>query len=257
MTTTKWIGAGVLLATLAGCNADGTGPDLTPAADLALSRDIAVQAGEATSEDVELMGGPVGLFGFGFAVAADDHGPFRCNGSHSRQNLTVVRTCTFKDAAGATQSEYDPRTTASATVHVEVSGEISRDSWSASLERVRDLTVSGLAGAETSRTWNGTGSTVASRSRHNDEGETRTFDLTSNGTITNVLVNLPRNENRWPVSGTISRQVTVTITGGKHDGKVISRTATITFNGTQFVPIVVNDQTFTFDLRTRRIVRDD
>lgn len=257
MATTQWIGAATLLAVLAGCGEGGTGPALTPTADLALARDIALQAGEAVSGDIEMMGGPAGLFGFGFAAPADDdHGPFRC-GSHSRDNLSVVRTCTFKDAAGATQPAYDALTTASATIHAEVNGSLSRDNWSATIARIRDLTVSGLAGVETSRIWNGTGSSRVSRSRHNGEGESRSYEVTSDGTITNVVVNLPRNENRWPVSGTVSQHATVTISGGPNDGKVIDRTVTITFNGTQFVPIQVNDRTFTFDLRARRIVRDD
>ena len=35
------------------------------------------------------------------------------------------------------------------------------------------------------------------------------------------------------------------------------RTVLITFNETQFVPIVVNGVTYTFDLATRKIVEND
>ena len=243
-----------LLVTLAACNAESTGPELTPLADLAISRDIATQSAEAAAEDVELMGGPTGQFGFGFAasLSSGDDAPFQC-GTHTRDLLTIVRTCTFKNAAGATQGGYDATTTASAIIHAEVTGKIERENWSAEVERIRDLTVTGLAGAETSRTWNGTGTGKSTRSRHKEGTETRTYDVSCTSTRTNVVVNLPRSENRWPVSGTINRQCTIKITGGPNDGKTVERTVTITFNGTQMVPITVNGKAFTLDLKTRKV----
>lgn len=243
-----------LLVAGAACSSEPAGLELTPVADLAISRDIATQSADAVGEDVELMGGPVGQFGFGFAAgaSAEDDAPFRC-GTHTRATLRIVRTCTFKDAAGATQTGYDPVTTASAAIHAEVTGQIIRDNWSAEVERVRNLTVTGLAGAETSRTWNGTGTSRSTRSRHSEDRETRTFDASCSSTQTNVVVNLPRTENRWPASGTITRSCTITITGGPNDGKTVTRNVTITFNGTQLVPIQVNGKTFVLDLKTRRV----
>lgn len=251
------IGLAVLLAS---CNTEGTGPDLTPLQSLILNRDVALVAADAVSQDVEIMGGPGGSFGLGFAASMaapeEPNHPFRC-GTNEREHLTIVRTCTFKDASGANQAGYDATTTASVTVHAKIDGEIVRENWSASVNRVRDFVVSGLAGAETRRTWNGTGSGTSTRSRHRDNTETRQYDVTATGTVTNVVVPVPRTENGWPLSGTIAKQVTVKITGGPHDGETRTRTVLITFNGTQFVPIKVNENTFTFDLRARRIVRDD
>lgn len=253
-------GALALVVGLAACNTEGTGPDLTPLQSLTLNRDVALVAADAASQDVELIGGPGGAFAMGLApslaAADDEHAPFRC-GTHSREGLTVVRTCTFKDAAGATQSNYDPITTASVAVHAEIDGTVTRDKWSATVDRTRDLVVSGLAGAETQRTWNGTGSGTATRSRHSEGSETRQYDVSATSVITNVVVRVPRSDNAWPVSGTITRNVTIKITGGPRDGQTVTRTVTITFNGTQFVPIKVNDNTFTFDLKIRRIVRDE
>lgn len=244
-----------LLVTLAACNSEATGPALPPLADLAITRDVATQSAEVVGEDVELMGGPTGQLGFGFAASAtgEDDAPFRC-GTHTRDLLTIVRTCTFKDAAGATQSGYDATTTASAAIHAVVTGKIERENWSAEVERIRDLTVTGLAGAETSRTWNGTGTGKSIRSRHKEGTETRTYDVSCSSTQTNVVVNLPRTENRWPVSGTINRKCTIKITGGPNDGKTVERDVTITFNGTQLVPITVNGKAFILDLKTRKIV---
>ena len=50
------------------------------------------------------------------------------------------------------------------------------------------------------------------------------------------------------------RRVTLTVVGGSNDGKTRQRTVTITFNGTQLVPLTVNEKSFTFDLKTRKIV---
>ncbi|MFN0177814.1 MAG: hypothetical protein ACKVZ0_03375 [Gemmatimonadales bacterium] len=248
------------LTALAGCSTEGTSPDFTPAQARILNRDVALVAADGASQDVELMGGPGGSFGMGLApglAAADEQdAPFRC-GTHTRDDLTVTRTCTFKDAAGATQNEYNPLTTASVVVHAEIEGTITRPNWTATVDRIRDLTVSGLAGTETQRTWNGTGSGTSTRSRHSEGGEERQYDVTATGTMTNVVVPVPRRPDGWPLSGTIARQVTVKITGGPRDGQTVTRSVTITFNGTQFVPIKVNENTFTFDLKIRRIVRDD
>jgi hypothetical protein len=247
------IGLAVLLAA---CSGDSTGPDLTPLQSLALNRDVALVAADAAAQDVEIMGGPVGLFGLGLGAAADGaeelNHPFHC-GTRERDHLTVVRTCVFKDATGATQTGYDALTTASVAIHAEIDGEIERENWSASVHRVRELLVTGLAGTETQRTWNGTGVTTATRSRHRENTETRQYDVRATCVITNVVVGVPRSENLWPLSGTITKEVTVKITGGPHDGETRTRTVTITFNGTQTVQVKVGENTFMVDLRSRRI----
>ena len=108
----------------------------------------------------------------------------------------------------------------------------------------------GLAGQETTRTWNGTGTGTATRERHNDNGS-REYQVTGELTITNVVVPVPRGQDGWPISGTITRHATITVVGGPNDGTTRERTVIITFNGTRLVPIQVNENHFTFDLETR------
>lgn len=259
MKTTTFRAIALAVATVSACSDAGSGPDLSPTEQRLLDRNVALVAADQASQDVEIMGGPTGSFGFGFAASAagtDSNQPFRC-GTHQRDGLTIVRTCTFKDANGATQAAYDSLTTASAVIHAEIDGTISRNNWEATVSRVRDLTVTGLAGTETQRTWNGTGSGTAQRSRHTNSGETRQYDITGNSTITDVVVALPRTENRWPISGTITHQATIKITGGPRDGQTVTRTVTITFNGTQSVAVKVNDDSFTFDLKNRTLAGDN
>jgi len=234
---------------LAACNSDGmTGTDGDP---LQVDHDVAVVAADAVGQDIELMGGPAGTLGIGLAPVVERNA-LHCE-SHTRGGLTVTRTCVFKDAAGNVQQAYDPNTTASVAIHAVIDGEVSHDRWSATVHRVRDLVVSGLAGDETTRTWNGTGSSSVSRSRHADGNAARTYDVTGDLTVTNVVIPAPRTDDSWPLSGTITKHFTIKVTGGPRDGQTHERTVTVTFNGTRLVPIVVNGETFTLDLKTRRI----
>jgi hypothetical protein len=66
-----------------------------------------------------------------------------------------------------------------------------------------------------------------------------------------VVIPVPKTETSWPKSGTITRNVTVTFTGGEKGGTTEQRTATITFDGTQFATVTVNGDTFKFDLAGR------
>jgi hypothetical protein len=234
-------------AALAGCSQD----TVAPAATAQLDQDIAVVTTDATAQDVELMRGPGGVFGLGLPA---DPGRFEC-GSFAWGGVTITRTCTFLDADGNPQDAYDPETTASVTLHAEVTGSVERGDWSAtSFSRVRDLTATGLLGDETSITWNGSGSGTMSNVRQNRAGDTVQFDLTSSGTVTDVVIPVPRTLTSWPLSGTVSRTATVSITGGPNDGATRTRDVTITFDGTQYATVTVNDQTFTVDLAQRRCV---
>ena len=113
------------------------------------------------------------------------------------------------------------------------------------------MTVSGLEGQETSRTWNGTGSGEASRSQHTDEHGDRSYDMSSTSVIEDVVRALPREENPWPLSGTITRTISVVIVNGP-DGDVTREiTAVLTFNGMQFVIMTVNGEDFEVDLAAR------
>lgn len=235
---------GVALVAIA-CSNDGTAPADLPS----LSRDVATFSAEAAGQDIEFMRGPGGYFGLRLGA---DPGSFDCS-SVERDNLTITRTCTFYDASGNEQDAYDAETTASVNLHVEVNGSIDRGDWgSKSVSRVRDITVSGLEGTETSATWNGTGSGTMSKIRQTSDGGQVQFDLTSSQTITDVVIPVPRTFASWPLSGTIASSVTVTITGGEHDGETHTRDVTITFDGTQYATVTVNGETFTVDLANRR-----
>jgi hypothetical protein len=231
------------LALAAACG-EGTSPaDVT---DVTMDQSMAVFATDAAGQDIELMRGPGGRFGMGLPALP---GRFEC-GDAAPRGLTVTRTCTFYDADGVEQSAYDGETTEKVVMHAEMSGTIDRGDWSATVSRIRDFTVTGLAGAETSMTWNGTGSSTMSKVRQTDGGEVQ-MDMTSEETVTDVVIPVPRAEDGWPLGGTITSSMTMTITGGEHDGEVRERVVTITFDGTQYATVTVNGETFTVDLANR------
>lgn len=245
---------------LGACGKDATGPDAdTPL----LTADLAVVAADAAGEDVDIMREPVFFATLSPASAPGqgDFNPANCTYNSTSQRvvcppftrdngLLVNRSYMFFDALNAVQQAYDALLTAKANVLTHVEGVKSGESWSATIDRVRDLTVTGLLGDESQRTWNGTGSSKATRSRHTEGGD-RSYDIDCTLTVTNVVVPVERGADRFPISGTISRVCTITFTGGPRDGQTVQRTVTVTFNGTQTARLTIGDKTFDIDLKTR------
>ena len=245
---------------LGACGKDSTGPD---AATPLLTADLAVVAADAAGEDVDIMREPVVFPSMApvFAPGNGDFNPANCTFNsgtqrlvcppHTRENtLVVTRSYMIWDALNVVQQSYDPLLTAKANVQTEIQGTKTADHWTATIDRTRDLTVTGLLGDETQRTWNGTGASSATRSRHTDGGD-RSYDITCTLTVTNVVVPVERNDERFPLSGSITRVCTITFDGGPRDGQTITRTLVVTFNGNQTATLTIGDKTFDIDLKSR------
>ena len=243
---------------LGACGKDVTGPDQsTPL----LNADLAVVLADATGEDVDIMREPVTFTTM--ASLAPGNGELNPTGctynstsqrvecpTFTRGDLTITRSYQFFDAIGVIQQAFDALLTAKANIQTHVQGEKTGDHWSATIDRSRNMTVTGLLGDETERTWNGTGSSSATRSRHTDDGD-RSYDITCTLTVTNVVVPVERGSDRFPISGTITRHCTITITGGPRNGQTFERTAVVTFNGSETATLTIGDKTFDIDLKTR------
>ena len=228
-------GLGLLTAiALVGCS-DTNAPNT----DDALDADVAMVAADAVLEDIQAMNSGIGGFGSSPAMLA------------AAPPTERSRTVTFFDADGNLQDAYDAELTASINVVSDMSGEVTRDTWTATIERHRDLTITGLLGDETSRTWNGTGSGSVQGSRHSDESGDRSYDMSSTSVITDVVRGLPRADNPYPLSGTITRNISITIVNGPNGDETRTRTVVITFNGTQFATLTINGETVEVDLAAR------
>ena len=221
------------LVALAACS-DTAGPETF---EDSLTLDVAMIAADAAIDELGDMGI---LFGGGAFPAP--------SGASTR---TVTHTATFFDADGNEQDTRDPLTTASIHLTIESTHEFSRDSWTATGTRSRDLMITGLAGEETSRTVNGTGSSTMARSQHTDADGTRTYDMSSTSLIEDVVHPVPRTDDAWPLSGTITRNVTIVVVNGPDGDVTKSRTVVITFNGTNLATMTVDGESFEIDLSTR------
>jgi hypothetical protein len=232
----------------------GCGNSAGPTTDDALLQNAALVAADATMEDVTLTATPFG-FGQQGAPAQNmmDDGPGPAGGSMGiGGSRSGTRNVTFYDANGNVQSAYDSLTTDSIHFTLEVSGSISRDNWSASIDRTRDMTVSGLEGQETTRTFNGSGTESISRSRTDSTGTASSFDMSGTFTIENLVVPVPGSSPRWPLSGTITRTMTVNVVNGPNGDQTKTVTAVITFDGTSTATAVIDGETMQIDLTTAR-----
>lgn len=265
-----------LAAVSAACSADSMNPIQISADDV--DQAAVISASDATAEDVSVMTASDMTMSGGAVASRTDgglllsrvpmantpsyewtfggtctfaNGRFTCP-PISNGGLTLTRDYAFFDANQTAQSAYDASTTASANFHVLVTGVHTALTGADTVNRERNLTVSGLAGAETSRTWNGTGTRTDGGYRQ-DATATRNYDTNDNVTVANVVVNLPRSSNPWPISGTITRQISGTAKVsrlGVSKSFSVDRTVTITFNGTQQAAVMVNGNSYTLDLST-------
>lgn len=254
--TVRLILAAAALAAIPACD-DATGPGDTE--EPLVLADLAAVAADAVVEDVSLMGQP---FAFGAGTAPWTAGPGGPGGGHPGPgepgghhgiggDRSGTRVLTFFDAAGNEQDAYDPLTTASIHTVVEMAGQIERPRWSGTMERTRDLTITGLEGEETTRTFNGFGEEAMSRVRSVGDGTARTYEMTGSFTKTDVVVPVPGSGDRWPLSGTVHRVMSVTVTGGPNGDFTREMEVTITFDGDETANAVINGEPFEIDLSAR------
>lgn len=238
-----------LAATLSAC---GDSTDLE-ALDDPLLLDAAMVAADATVEEVRLWSGPLGFGDAATTSPAGVHGgsePGRPGGHHGFDSeLSGTRSVTFYDEADEEQTSYDPLTTASIHLVHEVEGTIERGTFRAEIARAREMTVSGLAGEETVRTWNGSGSSELLRSGVLTDGTERSHTAVGSVTFEDVVVPVPGSDPRYPLSGTITRTMTMTRT---YAGGSETRTVeiVITFDGSEIATATVNGETMEIDLST-------
>ena len=264
MNTRRMIGGGAVLALaalgVAGCADSTTAPQL----DDALLLNAAAVVADATVEDVALA-----TTGFTFGPATVSANGMGGGGMNGGMNggmgpgepgghrgiggaLSGTREVTFYDAAGIEQTAYDALTTASIHFVLDLAGDVTRGPWAASIERTRDMTVTGLENEETARTFNGSGSESVSRSRTLDDGSVVSHDMSGSFTYTDVVVPIPGSDPKWPLSGTIHRTMTVSVVGGLNGDFTKDVDVTVTFNGTSTATALIDGETVEIDLATRQ-----
>jgi hypothetical protein len=226
--------------------------------DDSLNFDAAVIAADGALEDLEMMHGPrLGLRGgiFPGLIGNKPDCPmtqdmFLCD-PIEREGIEYTRTITYMNSAGDPQGSYDEASTASIHYEISVVGRRARERWSADINRQRSLTVTGLLDGVGEVTWNGTGTGTVLRSRHIDGGDVRTYNVASSDQVNEVVVPYPREDDSWPITGSITKSMTMTRTSDEGD-ETRTRTASLAFNGTSVVEVTVEGETFTVDLTEKR-----
>ena len=279
------VAVAVLAMTFAAC---GSHTDsVTAPLSLQLSADDTLQAVmhsavQATMADVDVLNSAAAPVGFDFAVAAAapmslgvagptsaandfassgcilnaSTGRFDCPPVVNSNGITVTRSLALYDANGGLMSKFDS-TTASMNVQSTEVGVRTGAAGADTISRARNLTATGLLGHNTTRTWNGTGGGT-SGGYWADSVASRTADTQGASIFTNIVVQLPRSQNPYPISGTISRQVNGTGQVTKHGQTkpiTINRAVLITFNGTEFVPMTVGSVNYILDLATGKATK--
>jgi hypothetical protein len=245
---------------LAACS-DTTTPAIV--SDAVVTADVVATSGEAIAADVgDLLGNELSV-GLALPVA----GGFNLFANPPGRNVTRTRTCF--DAQNVAQTACDPVTTASIQFTVTVDDNVTRtntgprgsESMNIAIHRSRQMTISGLAGQETSRTHNGFGAshdTTTFTGTKDGLTLTRIMTEASADSVQSVVFNLPHTSNPWPVSGMIVRNtagsVDVTL-GDRHETHSFTRRVTVTFpaDAQGNVTITINAKTCQLNLVTHAV----
>jgi hypothetical protein len=236
------------------CSDDPTGPDASLTAEM--RTDVAESSGELIAQDVETMAyseaSSTVLFAYGGDLSTDGCtgalGVFLC--TNTVGNLDGSARLSFRDAGGEAQDDFDATTTATAAIELDTDGMVDRSGFEMSFATERDFAVTGMAGAETSRTWAGSGTADVATALHSD---TRSYTFVSTTTYNNVVVPASGAGPRWPTSGTATTSVDLDVTAGPDNGKSAIVAATVTFNGTANVPLRVGGTDFTLNLQSHAV----
>ena len=256
------VGIVALLASIAAC-ADSNAPAGT-VSDAMLTADAATDAGQAAALDVTQMGASEADAGVPSAVApqssagsctySSSTGRFTCPTVTTTEGLTLDRSYAYF-AGGRTQPSYDAAATDSINFQWTLGGTLTGAAGTAWLDHERSLTVSGLAGTETQRSWSGLGTRTDSALVTGDRG-TRKTRIVASSSVDKVVFRLPRSTYPYPQSGTITHDVAITSTldgGSGSTSRSATRHVVVTFDGTRTASMVVGTTQCTLDLVTRAV----
>jgi len=247
------------LAALTACGDSATAPRIAPVSDAQISADVAALTGDAAARDVGELAADEALAGGSTVCPYDAATGYHTCTRVTERGLELVRKYQFRDASETPTQNYDASTTASIVFERTADGTLSGTTdgglaWVKITHQSATRTVSGLAGTETQRLWQGNGASADTAS-YTGPLATRRYAATTTHMANDVVVRLPRSTYPWPQSGTITRTVNakLTVDGSTDASRIISRTAVVTFNGTSTVPITVNGLACTLDLETQKV----
>jgi len=158
----------------------------------------------------------------------------------TRRGLTINRSFSYLDAAGAVQQAFDTATTNTVNAKTTVTGtRVHHDDDTSTVNSKSDITVAGLASGSTQRTVNGTTSGTESTVGTKDDGVHFTASRVAGDTITGVIIPLQNGRPTFPTAGTIVRSMQATVTLDGQTPTTSLRREVITFDGSNTAQISV------------------
>jgi hypothetical protein len=212
----------------------------------------------------EFMGGGIGEgfiggigFGRGFALAPGfGRGPFgdwddsdacafstttnrvECS-TVTRRGLTINRSFSFLDAAGAVQQRFVRGTTNTVNVTNSVSGtRTHHETATSTVNASSDFTVTGLATGSAQRTVDGKSAGTESTTGTRD-GNAFTSLRSAGDTVSGIVIPIQDDRPTFPTAGTIIRSMQATVTVSGQAPSTSSRREVITYDGSATAQVVI------------------
>lgn len=160
--------------------------------------------------------------------------------NETRHGLTISRSFSFLDAAGAVQQAFQFGTTNTVNVKTSVSGTVVHHDQqdTSTVNSGSDFTVAGLASGSTQRTVNGASAGTESTTGKKD-GVAFTATRSAGDTISGLVVPIQDGRPTYPTAGTIVRSMQATVTLAGQSPSTSSRREVITYDGSATAKVVI------------------
>ena len=158
----------------------------------------------------------------------------------NRRGITVTRSFSFLDAAGAVQQSFNRATTNTVNVTTSTSGTRLHhdDKDTTTVNASSDFTVAGLASGSTQRTVAGKSAGTESTKGIKD-GVAFTALRTAGDTTTGLVIPIQSDRPTFPTAGTIIRSMQAVVTLAGQTPSTSSRREVITYDGSATAQVVI------------------
>jgi hypothetical protein len=157
----------------------------------------------------------------------------------TRRGLTIDRSFSFLDAAGAVQQAFNSSTTNTVNVQTSVVGTRTHHQTAKSdIKSSSDFTIGGLASGSTKRTVDGKSAGTESTTGTKD-GVGFTAQRSAGDTTTGLVIPIQAGVRTYPTAGTVIRSMKATITPATGTASTSSRREVITYDGSATAKVVI------------------
>ncbi len=186
---------------------------------------------------------------------ASTTGRWSCTPFVNAQGLTIIRSYAYIDASGNPTKRYNDTTTAKVDYDVQADGPIGDGATLTGTTHRHVLEVmSGLTGHETSRVWDGSG-TSADTNTYSDSSGSRHYAGARIDSLLALTFAQPRPPHAYPLSGTTVQNVSYTVnsTGKSTETRSVSRRIVVTYDGTAVASVVAGNVQCMLHLDLRKV----